>query len=159
MYEKLFKGTVVVLVFLLLGSCITTAGKQDQARLALQLFFADLAGAKFEQAVTQYAGSYETLISFNPGLKPGDHASLWQNGCKVNGLQCLTVRSTNFKGVNQAGEYIFTVEFNGRDQILFELDTCCGEHPATLPQSQFDYRVVEGEDGQFRVLDMPVYVP
>lgn len=26
-------------------------------------------------------------------------------------------------------------------------------------QSQFEYRVVEGDDGQFQVLDMPVYIP
>jgi len=94
MYEKLFKGIANILVVLLLGSCITTVSKQDQACLALQLFFAELAGGKYEQAATQYTGSYETLISFNPDLSPRYHASLWQNGCKVNGLQCLTVHSS-----------------------------------------------------------------
>jgi len=159
MYEKLFKGIAIILVILLLSSCTTTASEQDQARLALQHFLADLAEGNYEEAATQYVGNYETLISFNPDLSPDDHAALWQNGCEVNGLQCLTVRSTIFKGINEAGEYIFTVEFNGRDGILFELDACCGEASTTPPQSRFVYRVVEGEDGQYRVLDMPVYVP
>jgi len=39
MYEILIKGITIILVVLLLGSCITTASKQDQASLALQLFF------------------------------------------------------------------------------------------------------------------------
>jgi len=159
MSKKYLPLILSILIVLLLGSCTTNTDKQEQAHQTLLDFFGCLAQGKYEAAADQYAGSYETLIEFNPTLGSEDHTGLWQNGCEVNGLQCLTVRSTIFRGINEAGEYLFTVEFNGHEGILFEFDACCGEHPATPPQSQFVYRVVEGEDGQFRVLDMPVYVP
>ncbi len=159
LFKKYFTIITSFLAVLLLSSCVTDANKQDQARLVLQGFFAHLAGGKYEQAVDQYAGSYETLISFNPDLDSDDHAALWKSGCLFNGLQCLTVHSATFNQVNEVGEYIFTIEFNAPDGELFELEPCCGEEPTTPPRSQFEYRVVQGEDGQFRVLDLPVYMP
>lgn len=148
-----------ILVVLLLGSCATNTGKQEQAQQALHVFFERLAGGEYEAAVAQYGGSYEILVSFNPALNPDDKAALWQSGCQVNGLQCLTIRTAIFKEVSDTGEYIFTIEFNALDGSLFVFDACCGENLTTPPQSQFEYRVVEGGDGQFRVLDLPVYTP
>jgi len=159
MINKYIHLVASILIVLLLSTCAMNTGKQGQAQKALLDFFGHLALGKYEAAADQYAGSYEILIEFNPTLGSEDHAALWQNGCEVNGLECLTVRSATFQGINEAGEYIFTVEFNRRGGILFELDACCGEDPTTPPQSQFVYRVVEGEDGHFLVLDMPVYVP
>jgi len=77
----------------------------------------------------------------------------------LNGLKCLTVRSATFTEVNDVGEFVFIVEFNAPDGSLFKLGACCGEEPSTQLQSQFEYRVAEGEDGHFRVLDVPIYVP
>jgi hypothetical protein len=159
MYKKYFTIISGVFAALLLSSCVSDTGKQDQARLALQGFFANLAGGKYESAVDQYAGSYETLIFFNPDQDPDDYTTLWQNGCQFNGLQCLTVHSVTFSHVNEAGEYIFSVEFNTWGGGLFELGACCGEEQTTQPQSRFEFRVVESDDGQFRVLDLPVFVP
>jgi hypothetical protein len=34
-----------------------------------------------------------------------------------------------------------------------------GGEPTLPPAFELEYRVVQGGDGQFRVLDMPVYVP
>ena len=148
-----------ILVVLLLGSCATNTGKREQAHQALQVFFERLAGGEYEAAVAQYGGNYETLVSFNPDLDPDDHAALWQSGCKVNGLQCLTIHAATFTELSDAGEYIFTIEFNAHDGSLFILDACCGGNPTKPPQSQFEFRVAEGGDGQFRVVDMPVYIP
>jgi len=159
MYLKHVHLITNILVVLLLNSCATNNGKIDQAYQALQIFFDHLDQGEYEKATAQYAGSYGTLVSFNPDLDPDDHAALWQSGCQVNGLQCLTIRKATFKEVSEGGEYIFIVEFNNLDGSLFELGACCGENPTASPQSQFEYRVVEEEDGQFRVLDMPVYVP
>jgi hypothetical protein len=159
MFKKYFTLSINILVVLLLGSCATNTGKQEQAHQVLQVLFEHLAGGEYKAAVALYDGSYETLISFNPALSPNDQAALWQSGCQVNGLQCLTVRTALFKEVSNTGEYIFTIEFNAHDGSLFVLDACCGEDPTTPAQSQFDYRVVEGRDGQFRVLDLPVYIP
>ena len=159
MFKKYFTLIINILVVLLLGSCATNTGKQEQAHQALRVFFERLAEGEYEAAVALYGGSYETLVSFNPALNPNDQAALWQSGCQVNGLQCLTVRTAIFKEVSDTGEYIFIIEFNAHDGSLFVLDACCGENPTTPPQSQFEYRVVEGGDGQFRVLDLPVYIP
>jgi hypothetical protein len=159
MFKKYFTLIINILVVLLLGSCASNTGKQEQAHQALQVFFERLAGGEYEAAVALYDGSYETLVSFNPALNPNDQAALWQSGCEVNGLQCLTIHAATFKELSNTGEYIFTIEFNAHDGSLFVLDACCGENPTKPPQSQFEYRVVEGWDGQFRVLDLPVYIP
>jgi len=159
MFKKYFTLITSIWVVLLLGSCATNTGKQEQAHQALKAFFERLAGGEYEAAVALYDGSYETLVSFNPDLSPNDQAALWQSGCQVNGLQCRTVRNALFKEISITGEYIFTTEFNAHDGSLFVLDACCGENPTTPPQSQFEYRVVEGMDGQFRVVDLPVYIP
>ena len=159
MFKKFFTLITSILVVLLLGSCATNSGKQEEAQQALQVFFERLAGGEYEAAVAQYGGSYETLVSFNPALNPDDKAALWQSGCQVNGLQCLTVRTAIFKELSDTGEYIFTIEFNAHDGSLFILDACCGEKSTMPPQSQFEYRVVGGEDGQFLVLDLPIYTP
>lgn len=159
MFTKYVRFISSTLVVLLLSSCATNTVKRDQAQQSLRVFFERLAQGEYEAAAEQYAGSYEILVSFNPDLDPDDHAALWQRGCQVNGLQCLTIRTATFKEVSEASDYIFIVEFNNLDGSLFELGACCGENPTTPLQSQFEYRVIEGEDGQFRVPDMPIYVP
>jgi outer membrane murein-binding lipoprotein Lpp len=155
-YSKLFTG---ILAVLLLGSCVTNEAKKEQAQQALQVFFDQLAQGEYAAAADQYAGSYETLTTFNPDLDPDDYPTLWQYGCQMNGLQCLTLRTATFQEVTNTGEYVFTVEFNTQDGRRFELGACCGEEPTSPPLYQFEYRVVESTDGQFRVLDLPVYMP
>ena len=159
MFKKDFILITIILTILLVGSCATNSEKQDHALQVLQGFFEKLAQNEYETAAAQYAGSYETLVSFNPDLDPADHADLWQSGCQLNGLKCLTVRSATFTRVNEACEFVFIVEFNAPDGSLFKLGPCCGEDPPTQPQSQFAYRVVEDGDGHFGVLDLPVYMP
>ena len=159
MFKKDFILINIILTILLVGSCATNSEKQDQALQVLQGFFEKLAQNEYDMAAAQYAGSYEILVLFNPDLDPDDHATLWQSGCQLNGLKCLTVRSATFTKVNEAGEYVFIVEFNAPDGSLFKLGSCCGEELPTQPQSQFTYRVVEDGDGHFGVLDMPVYMP
>jgi len=131
----------------------------ELAREALGSFFAELNAGRYKAAARWYGGSYEILVGYNPEVDPGDFTTLWQNGCQVNGLQCLPLRTISFNERTSKGEYIFTVEFNKPDGALFLLEACCGEEPTTPPQFQFEYRVVKGGDGTFRVLDLPVYVP
>ena len=159
MFKKYFTQTTSILAFLLLSSCATSTGNMNQAHQVLQDFFEHLAQGEYDAAAAQYAGSYETLVSFNPDLDPDDYVALWQSGCQLNGLKCLTIRSATFTKVNEAGEFVYIVDFNAPDGSLFVLGACCGEEPVTPSQSQFEYRVVESEDGQYRVLDIPVYVP
>jgi len=112
MFKKDFILIIGILTILLVGSCATNSEKQDQALQVLQSFFEKLAQKDYETAAAHYAGSYETLVSFNPDLDPDDHAALWQSSCQLNGLKCLTVRSATFTKVNYAGEFVFIVEFN-----------------------------------------------
>ena len=150
---------ILALALLLVG-CANPTEDSEQAQQALAAFFENLSKGEYAEAAGLYAGDYENLISFNPDLDPQDHAALWQNGCQVNGLQCLVVRSATFKERTSAGEYLFTVEFSNSDGSLFSRGACCGEDPTnTPPTSQFEYRLTQGEDGKYRVLDMPVYVP
>ncbi len=159
MLNKPIPRIVCVLTVVLLSACVLNNGDAEQARQALIAFFEKLSSGQYEGAVQLYGGGYETLVGYNPDTDPDDHATLWQNGCQVNGFQCLTVRTATFNERTAKGEYILTVEFNLPDGSLFVLEACCGENPTTPPQFQFEYRVVEGGDGQFRVLDMPVYMP
>jgi hypothetical protein len=40
----------------------------------------------------------------------------------------------------------------------FQRGACCDES-ATTPQGEFEYRVMKMDDGEFKVMDLPVYVP
>jgi uncharacterized protein len=125
----------------------------------LSAFFNRLAAGQYAAAATLYGGSYETLVGFNPDINPVDVAALWRHGCEMNGLQCLLVRIASFNEQTAVGETIFTVQFSNPDGSLFVREACWGEEPTLPPAFEFEYRVVQGDDGQFRVLDMPVYVP
>ncbi len=158
-FKRLLALVILLLTAGLTSACGVSAGDSDKAQQALVTFFEQLNRGDYEEAVKWYGGSYETLISFNPDQDPDDLTGLWENGCQINGLQCLPVRIVTFNERTFKGEYIFTVEFETADGALFVLEACCGENPTTPPQFQFEYRVVKGGDGQFRVLDMPVYMP
>ena len=149
----------IVLVCMLLSACQPSQGDADNASQVLNLFFSELANENFAEAVILYGGSYEVLADLNPDYDVDDNAALWSNGCQVNGFQCLTVRTTTFNELNDLGEYIFTVEFNDPDGNLFVREACCGETPTTPPQFQFEYRVIKDGEGNFKVLDLPVYIP
>lgn len=159
MSRKRYMIIVCQFVILLLSTCENKSGESEPARQALITFFSELSRGNYENASQLYGGSYEILTSFNPDIDADDHVALWENGCKINGLQCLTTRRIAFNELNDKGEYIFTVEFNTPDGTLFVLEACCGENQSTTSQFQFEYRVMEGKDGKFLVLDMPVYMP
>ncbi|HUM70932.1 MAG TPA: DUF333 domain-containing protein [Chloroflexota bacterium] len=123
------------------------------------LTFFDRLAAGEDAAAELYGGSYDVLQGYNPTVDPDDVATLWQNGCQINGLQCLPVRIANFKEETAVGETIFTVQFTAPDGSLFEREACCGDAQTTPPEFEFEFRVIRGEGGGYRVLDMPVYVP
>ena len=55
--------------------------------------------------------------------------------------------------------FVFTVEFSNPDGSRFVLGPGCGVSATEMPPvEQFTYRVAH-QDGQYRVLDMPVFVP
>jgi hypothetical protein len=153
------KFVLIFLILVLISSCQRSQINDEKASQVLALFFSELATGNYAEAATLYGGSYEVLADQNPDLNLDDHAALWNNGCTINGFQCLTIRTINFNELNDSGEYIFTVEFNDPDGNIFVLEPCCGESPTTPPQFQFEYRVIQDGYGKFKVLDLPVYVP
>ncbi len=144
---------------LLLAGCAAPSTDSEPARQTLIDFFDCLHNKQYTQADTLYGGSYETPIDHNPGIDPQDHAALWHNVCVINGGQCLTVRTATLKD-HHDDTYIFFVEFSNADGSLFVRGPCCGATETEMPsESHFEFRVVRYPDGQFKVMDLPVYVP
>jgi hypothetical protein len=59
-----------------------------------------------------------------------------------------------------AQQFRFEVEFQLEDGSVFVQGACCGGSETDFPPvSAFAYTVSKGEDGRFRILEMPVYTP
>jgi len=123
----------------------------EAARETLRAFFLDLRGGRFAEAAEVYGGSYETLMGWNPALDPQDHAALLENGCNMNGLQCLSPLSVTLHDSDDDTMYQFLVEFEEEDGSLLTV--------GTPPQTQFTYTVVADGAGGFLVLELPPYLP
>jgi len=161
--KTLFWGMTVALVLTLATACSpaspTALTGSEQAIEALEAFFERLSKEDYAGAAELYGGSYETLVNWNPEIPESNTESLWQKGCQINGLQCLTVRSAKLVEESD-GELVFTVEFNNPDGELFVQGPCCGADETQMPPaSQFQVRLQKTPQGGFLVLDMPVYVP
>lgn len=140
------------------------------AAIALHDFLASLYwGARgglgedtYARAVALYGGSYETLIDLNPDLDPDDHAALLRRACEANGFQCLPLRDvlSSFAGWGQGGARVvyLTVYLEAPDGGIFTRGPCCGEE-AGLPETRFTFTVQDSEDGSYKVLELPPYVP
>lgn len=130
------------------------------AQEALVTFFDKLAAGRYAEAADYFGGDYAALTGWNPDVDRSDYATLWRNGCSINGLNCLATRSVTAVDAMTGDQYLFSVEFSTREGERFVLGPCCGvtetEQP---PQSLFDIRVVLGDDGRYRVIDLPPYTP
>lgn len=152
------KKLIPILLLIVLVSCNYPPADTELASEALLKFFEDLSRGNYSSAVDFYGGNYTILRSFNPDISADDRAALWENGCKINGLQCLPVRTINYLGRNDVGEYIFELEFNTPQGDLFVMESI-DENQVPAVQSKFEYRVAEDNEGNFQVLDLPVYLP
>ena len=123
-------------------------------------FFDHLHAGRYEEAVTLYGGDYQLLIDQNPEIGPADHARLMKNSCTTNGFRCLKIKLAGIDWKNSPNEYVFTVQFQNDDGSLFVLGPCCGASDTEQPSvSFFEIRVLKVAEGEFRVLDMPPYMP
>jgi len=158
--------TLLLLMCILLAGCapqpITPAptslsSTASEAQGVLIRFFALLDAKQYIAADSLYGGDYEQLQIFSSGAT--DHAAMWKSACELAGLQCLKVRTATFKNF-QGDTYIFQVEFSNADGSLFVLGPCCGADETEMPPvSQFEYHVAQTGDGNFRVMDLPPYIP
>lgn len=133
---------------------------EEFAKAAVTVFFTQLQAGDYSLASALYGGSYDVLLDFNPRVAPTDYETLWRNGCSINGLNCLEPRTVTLVEQPSADTFVFDVEFSTREGELFIMGPCCGvtetEQP---PVSSFPIRAARGEDGRFRVIDLPPYRP
>ena len=140
---------------------IKTAMTDDNLAYATLLqFFDHLHAGRYEEAVTLYDGDYQLLIDQNPEIDPADHTALLKNACTTNGFQCLQIKLAGIERKPSPNEYVFAVQFQNDDGSLFVLGPCCGASETEQPPvSFFEIRVLKVAEGEFRVLDMPPYMP
>lgn len=129
---------------------------ETEAGEALADFLGHMGEGRYAEAAALYGGSYELLAEWNPGLDPQDHAALLENGCTVNGLQCLRPMSVTLEA-SATGTYGFLVEFAAPDGSLFV--GAPGEGESTSPQSEFAFTVVADDGDGYLVQELPPYLP
>jgi hypothetical protein len=150
---------LAILAFILIVGCSPIDSRTEYAKNALVEFFELLNQDNYQTAAELYGGDYSTLINMNPLVDPLDHATLWGNACHNNGFMCLKIHKATFR--ERTGNiYYFDVEFIQADGTLFSRGACCGENPKLFEaQETFLFRLINNEPNQYRVLDLPVYVP
>lgn len=142
------------------GAINTVAANDGSAHAIILQFFDDLHAGRYEEAVSLYGGDYQLLIDQNPETDPADQAALMENACTHNGYQCLKIKLAGIEYKPSPDEYVFGVQFQNEDGSVFVLGPCCGAPETEQPPvSFFEIRVVKVADGEFRVLDMPPYMP
>lgn len=134
------------------------ASDLDLARHTLLAFFTLLHDGRYAEAAPLYGGLYDVIRDNNPDIPKDDYAALWQAVCTRQSL-CLSVaRIVEEKAIAQ-DEFEFVIEFIWRDGTLFKFGPCCGATEAEMPPVwQFPY-IVRKINGQFRVMEGPVYLP
>lgn len=156
--KKPFHRALLALMLILLASC-SSLTEVGQAQQVLERYFSALAADDYAMADSLYGGDYQLFLDWNHDLSADDYTALWERACKWNGLNCLAVRSATLIA-QQADVFTFSVEFSNPDGSLYILGPCCGADETTMPPlSRFDIRVRRDADGQFKVLDLPVYSP
>jgi hypothetical protein len=142
------------------GVVITPTNDEKSAIEALTTFFDLLLLGEYTEAAAYYGGSYQVLTDKNPQVDPTDIATLWRNGCSINGFNCLKVLNYSLPEQVGPGEFVFDVQFSTREGEMFVIGACCGGAETLQPPvSEFTIRVTQGEDGRFRVMDLPPYTP
>jgi len=170
-----FQCFVLAFMFILLTACTAEATPTDTNQAAtdasptaspplaqetLVTFFALLHQGRYEEAIPLYGGDYELMQTWNLDVDPADAVTLWQYACEFNGLMCLPILNIVSQTQISPTEIHFLVEFQNDDGSRFILGPCCGTSEEDMPPvSQFEYTVVLGGDGQYRVVELPVYVP
>jgi hypothetical protein len=129
-------------------SVLQSSSDIEKAREALLQFFSLLHLGRYGEATAYYGGDYSVLSDWNPEVPADDYATLFENACTVNGLQCLETRTVSPGIEVAAGLYQFSVDFVAPDGSVF----------ARGAERQFTYTVLKVDD-RFLVQELPVYVP
>lgn len=146
------------------GSNVTAtkepSSDEEQAVQTVITFLKALHDGKYQEAADLYGGTYDIMIEQNPSTDPDDHAALLKNACTINGAQCLVIYSAQIESTIPDNEFWVKAELMNEDGSLFVLGPCCGGSETDFPpQSSFLFTVIRKSNGEFRVGDMPPYLP
>jgi len=139
---------------------VTPEGASDLeiARHTLLSFFTLLHEGRYAEALPLYGGTYDSMRSNNPEIPPYDYVALWESSCTIQRPCLLVAAIANEEAVAQ-DEFTFLVEFVWIDGTLYKRGPCCGATETEMPTVwQFPY-TVRKIDGQFKVMEEPVYMP
>jgi hypothetical protein len=155
------RNLILILSILLLNACTSTPSTEARAAgEALNEYFASLSSGDYARGAELYGGRYDTLADMNPEVDPNDHAVLLEQACTVNGFVCLRLKSSVLSAHPSEEQFIFKVSFETENGNTYERLPCCGGATAgETGRSVFEYSVVKGEDGQFRVMELPLMEP
>jgi len=100
------------------------------------------------------------MVDHNPRIDPCNQTALIQNACKINGAQCLEVKSAGLDQAISTTEIDLKVDFLNEDGTFFVRGPCCGGNETDSPsQTVFHFTVIKGEGGKFLAMNMPPYQP
>jgi hypothetical protein len=155
------KLCLIILISICINACALNPVEQEKAAgEVLNEYFSSLFTGSYDRAAELYGGSYEALEQMNPEVDPDDHSALLEQACKVNGFVCLRLKSSVLSAQPSEELFIFKVSFEAENGKAYERLPCCGDStPGEAGRSEFEYSVVRGEDGQFRVMELPLMEP
>lgn len=156
-------------LFLVLSGCASGKTATDQAaaeltaaETVLTAFFGDLASGLFDEAVPKFAPeendpeAWNWLAGFGEDGAEGRDRVL-KNYCAAVGT-CLPAKVVSSVS-EEAGTFVFKVQFLKPDGGIFVLGPCCGASEEEMPsRDTFDY-IVKKIDGTYKVITPPQYVP
>lgn len=116
------------------------------ANVALAQFLGFLHERTYAAAGGRYDGDLSQLREWNPTVDPSDVATLWKNGCEINGLLCMQVASIA-PASRADGAFTFDVTFAMNDGTAYAKDG----------KTAFPFVVRAGSDGPYLVETMPLY--
>ncbi len=143
-----------------LAGYFTPQIERETALPVLQAYFDALRSANYTEAANMFGGDLELLAGYNPDIASSDTVALFERACTVNGFICnLEIGQILDAEQISVREVQFILTFQNPDGSPFELGSCCGEDaPNTGAQQEFPFTVA-WQDGRFRVMELPVYVP
>ena len=119
----------------------------DNANRSLAQFLGLLHEHTYAAAGGQYGGDFSQLREWNPTADPNDVATLWKDGCEINGLLCMHVASITPVSNDANRVLTFNVAFTKDD----------GKPYAKDGKTAFPFVVRAGSDGMYYVETMPLY--
>lgn len=129
------------------------------ARRALLRYFEILNQKNYDQVETIFGGDLQVLLEYNPDVRLDQVGKLFESACTINGFQCLAIKNILDEKKIDDFNFVFMVEFQTNEGDLFVLGPCCGATAQEMPPvSQFPIRV-SWKNGEYRVMDLPPYVP